>query len=202
MALATERRDAIAALPASGRLREMHGRLERRLEKAGLAEAARERVLDANARAMLHRRDVLGDDEHFETLHPARTLLILLDDCGVHDAETLAAAAGVESEHDALRTATAEAGSADVPTPASSGETLLEDLVAAPLEARLVALAERLDHARHLHLRPPAEWATFHETIGSVYLPLAQRTHPRLARRYDWWWHMFRRRFLAGAEPG
>ena len=205
MALATERRDAVAALPAAGRLREMHGRLERRLEKAGLGAEARERVLDANARAMLHRLEVLGNDEHFETLHSARTLLILLDDCDVDDAETLAAAAGVESAHDALRVAISEpgsAGSAQVPIPASSGETLLEDLVSAPLETRLIALAERLDHARHLHLRPPAEWGAFHESIGSVYLPLAGRSHPRLARRYDWWWRMFRRRFLAGAEPG
>jgi hypothetical protein len=65
---------------------------------------------------------------------------------------------------------------------------------------RLLALAERLDHARHLHLREPAVRAGFHRSVGEIYLPIAHRTHPRLARRYDWWWRMFRRRFLEPAN--
>ena len=191
---------AVTALPPSGRLREMHGRLERRLDKAGLDARSRARVLEANARALLHRLEVLGDEEHFEALHPSRTLLILLDDCDVAEADVLEVAAGVESEHGALLSPGADSHA--VPTPGASGDALIEELVVAPEAIRLIALAERLDHARHLHLRPATAWAPFHAGIGAVYLPLAQRTHARLARRYDWWWSMFRRRFLEGLERG
>ena len=202
MDLAHERRDAVARLPAAGRLRDMHRRIARRLEDAGIDAGARERVLDANAAALLHRRDVLGDDEHFEALHPARTLLILLDDCDVIDADLLEAAASIESEHAELRVAPRGALARAVPTPLEGEDSLAEALVVESAEVRLIALAERLDHARHLHLRPAAAWPRFHETIGAVYRPVAQRTHPRLARRYDWWWRMFGRRFLKSAEFG
>ena len=172
----------------------MHLRLARRLERAGLDAAARARVLDANARALLHRLDVLGDEEHFDVLHPSRTLLILLDDCDVTDAEVLATAALVESEHTDQRID--DVAAARVPTPASSADLLLEELVSAQQPVRLIALAERLDHARHLHLRAPGVWRDFHESIGTVYAPVAERTHARLARRYAWWHRTFRRRFL------
>jgi hypothetical protein len=180
----------------------MHGRLERRLEKAGLASADRDRVLEANAHALLHRAQVLGDEEHFETLHPSRTALVLLDDCDVTDVDVLEAATSVESEHDMLRVAPAGALGSAVPTPRSSGDALLEDLIVAEAPVQLIALAERLDHARHLHLRPEADWDGFHASVGAVYLPVAQRAHARLARRYDWWWQMFERRFLPGRKPG
>ena len=199
MDLARER-SAVSRLPLSGRLREMHGRLARRLEKAGLDELASEQVLEAHAAALLHRLEVLGDDEHFEALHPSRTMLILLDDCDVVDATVLQAAPGVESEHDPLRPAGVDGLAAAVPRPGTHGERLLEELVAASGVVRLLALAERLDHARHLHLRERPAWAPFHTSFGAVYLPIAHRTHPRLARRYDWWWRMFRRRFLEGGK--
>ena len=192
-------RDAVARLPASGRLREMHRRLERRLETAGLAAADRARVLDANASALVHRLAVLEDEEHFEALHPSRTVLILLDDCAVVDADVLSLAPLVESEHGALRVASAEA--ALVPTLDSSGELLTEDLVSAPVDVRTVALAERLDHARHLHLRDRSAWVAFHQTIAETYAPIAGRTHPQLARRFEWWLETFRRRFLEPAPP-
>lgn len=162
--------------------------------------ASRERVLEVVAFAMLHRLELLHDEEHFETLHPARTLLILLDDCDVTDPDVLEAAASIESEHDELRVAPASALATAVPTPLTSGESIAEDLVVAPSDIRLIAIAERLDHARHLHLRPSAAWDAFHASVGAVYLPVAHRTHPRLARRYDWWWRMFGQRFLKRAE--
>ena len=178
----------------------MHGRLARRLEKAGLDERASGPVLEANAAALLHRLDVLRDEEHFEALHPSRTMLILLDDCDVVDATVLEAAASVESEHDALRVDDPSPLAASVPLPHAQRERLLEELVIASGEVRLLALAERLDHARHLHLRDRLEWAAFHASFGAVYLPIAHRTHPRLARRFDWWWRMFQRRFLEGRK--
>ena len=195
MDLARERGDPVDGLPASGRLREMHQRLARRLESARLPEAGRARVLQANAAALVHRQKTLRDEEHFDALHPTRTLLILLDDCDVVDADVLEAAARVESEHDALRVTDVDTLAALVPLPART-ERLMEELVVASGEVRLLALAERLDHARHLHLREPAAWADFHASITDVYVPIAHRTHPRLARRYDWWTRMFRRRFL------
>lgn len=178
----------------------MHGRLARRLERAGLDERSRVPVLEANAAALLHRMELLHDDEHFEALHTSRTMLILLDDCDVVDAAVLQAAAGIESEHEALRVPDISPLAATVPIPGPSQGALIEELVVASGEARLLALAERLDHARHLHLRDRAAWTAFHASFGAVYVPIAQRTHPRLARRCDWWWHMFRRRFLEGGE--
>lgn len=189
---------SVAELPATSRLRGMHRRIEDRLRQAGLAEAAGGQILETNAAALLHRLNVLGDEEHFDLLHPSRTLLILLDDCGVVDAEVLRAAASIESEHVTLRIAPANDLASDVPAPDTT-ETLLEDLVVADAEVRLIALAERLDHARHLHLREPAEWPAFHESMRTVYAPVATRTHPRLDYRYDWWCDMFGRRFLGRA---
>jgi hypothetical protein len=173
----------------------MQRRIERRLERAGLPVAERERVLRANAAALMHRLSVLADDEHFDVLHPSRTLLILLDDCDVTDARLLEAAATVESEHASLRVAAANGLAESVPLPHADAE-LLEQLVVADEDVRLIALAERLDHARHLHLRDPADWVAFHALVEDVYGPVARRTHPRLGRRYDWWLRMFRRRFL------
>lgn len=76
--------------------------------------------------------------------------------------------------------------------------SLLERLVTADEIALLVALAERLDHARHLHLRPEREWAALHAETCDVYRPVAERAHPTLARRYRWWCKTFERKFLRG----
>src|SRR5690606_2415769 len=87
----------------------------------------------------------------------------------------------------------------EVPLPALAGDELLERLLAAGHDARLVALAERLDHARHLHLRPAAGWRAFHTLACETYLPVALRTDPTLARRFRWWCGQFERRYLSGA---
>jgi hypothetical protein len=173
----------------------MQRRLERRLGRAGLPTADAERVLDANAAALLRRLDALRDEEHPDLLHPSRTLSILLDDCDVVDAELLEAAASVESEFAALRIAPRNDLARGVPAP-DTDENLLEALVVATADVRLIALAERLDHARHLHLRESESWSAFHATMCDIYRPVARRTHPQLARRYDWWCPMFGRRFL------
>lgn len=197
----------------------MQERLERQLAKAGLAAPARAQVLDASGRAMTHRAGVLRDDTHFETLHPGRTVLILLDDCGITDADVLTAAALVETEHSTLRIGaeatlrasgrkpsrtgphvpSARALASGVPVPASAGDALLEELIVAAEAVRRIALAERLDHARHLHLRELSVWSDFHRLIDDVYLPVARRSDDRLARRLAWWYRTFQRRFL-GAD--
>jgi mRNA-degrading endonuclease toxin of MazEF toxin-antitoxin module len=167
-------------------------------------------LAEAHALAMGPRAHALGHDDHHPLyLHPGRTVLILLRDAGVTDPVVLAGAALTESEDPAFRIpldrvrGTAGPGVADlvggVPMPGT--ETLAEVLVTADEPVRLVALAERLDHARHAHLRETDEaWRrALHEEVGAVYLPIAERTHPRLAQRYRHWWRVFGRRLGEGA---
>jgi hypothetical protein len=72
----------------------------------------------------------------------------------------------------------------------------LEWLVQLDGDALLVALAERLDHARHLHLAPAATWPDFHRRFAKADLPAASRSDARLAWRMQWWHDSFARRFL------
>lgn len=157
----------------------------------------------AHALAMEPRVRAL-DPRHPLLLHPGRTVLILLRDASASDPVLLATAAVTESEDDAFRldprAVRRELGDGvaelvtSVPLPGS--ETFVEDLVAASERVRLVALAERLDHARHAHVRDADEgWRrAMHEQAKAVYLPLAERTHPRLAQRYRHWCRAFARR--------
>lgn len=158
----------------------------------------------AHARAMAPRVHALEDDHDPSYLHPGRVALILLRDAGVTDGEVLAASCLAESEDEAFRVGSAEvrvafgdhvAGLAAVPR--ASLDELAEVLVTASHEARLVALAERLDQVRHAHLRHDRGdlWkAAALEGVRSVYLPVAERTHPRLARRFRHWGKAFARR--------
>jgi len=163
----------------------------------------------AHALAMAPRVRAFGHDDHHPLyLHPGRTVLILLRDVGVTDPVVLAAAALTESEDAELRIGPAEVRGAvgdqvadlvrAVPLPGA--ETLAEALVTAEEPVRLVALAERLDHARHAHLREADQaWRrTLHDEVGAVYLPVAERTHPRLAQRYRHWWRVFGKRLERG----
>jgi (p)ppGpp synthase/HD superfamily hydrolase len=180
---------------------------------ASLARAAQTHGVDgpgvallsrANALAMAPRVERLDDDHHPLYLHPGRTALILLRDAGVTDAKVLAAACVTESEDEIfavdegdIRAALGDQVArlvAALPRPRSS--TWVEDLVIASEHIRLVVLAERLDHLRHAHLRAAGgEWErTVHVEGGSVYLPLAERTNPTLARRYRHWHRTFARR--------
>ncbi len=184
---------------------------------ASVARAARSFGVDApgiglvgraHAVAMAPRVRALDDDHHPLYLHPGRTVLILLRDALVTDPVVLAAAAVTESEDVVFRIAGEEVGRsvgedvarlvAEVPMPDT--ETLAEALVMADERVRLVALAERLDHARHAHLREADDaWRrALHEQVGAVYLPVAERTHERIAQRYRHWWRAFARRLGDG----
>lgn len=154
--------------------------------------------------AMAPRAARIQDDHAPAFLHPGRTALILMDDLGVADADVVAAGALAETVF--LELAAHEAGVDpapaaildELPVPARDGELLLERLVVAPEAVRLVALAERLDHARHLHLEPDLDWHAFHHETCAIYAPIAERAHPTLARRFAWWCRTFERRFLRG----
>ncbi len=166
----------------------------------GIAKGGVQLITAAYALAMEPRRQRLDDDHHPAYLHPARSALILMDDVGERGPTVVAAAALVETEHECLRVSTdrlapivgpevAQLVSA-VPTPGAEG--LVEALVLSAPEVARVALAERLDQLRHAHLREDLEWRRrAHAEAQTVYLPLAERTDPTLARRYRWWCAMF-----------
>lgn len=171
-----------------------------------MARDDRSRLGDAFRAAMEPRMSRIEDDHHPDYLHPARTALILTDDCRVADVVTLVAAILAETRVPELAVPAATAHRLDpeaaailaaVPAPHEQGDRLLESLLALSPETSLVACAERLDHARHLHLRPRDEWEDYHAATCAAYAPVAGRTHPRLGERLDGWCSLFRRRFLA-----
>lgn len=181
----------------------MARRLDGTGRRAGLSEEETGRILDAYRLAMRPRQHQLSDDHDPDFLHPARTALILLDDLGVSAPDTIAAGVLAETVHPELAVdpdTLADRSVRDLlqrlPGPDLGAEQLLRTLRAAPETVRLIALAERLDHARHLHLREQTEWMDFHSLTCDVYRPIAEETHPTLARRFRWWCRMFTRRFL------
>jgi hypothetical protein len=182
----------------------MSRRLARTADRLGIDAAGRTRILDAFRLAMGPRLDRIEEDHHPDYLHPARTALILMDDTGEADPVTLAAALFVETRDptllppaDAMRGVSPDAAAlaAEVPVPART-ERLLETLLALPDTAIRIAAAERLDHVRHLHLRPEDEWADAWAATREAYVPVTRRVDTTLAGRLDWWCDMFERRFL------
>jgi len=175
----------------------------------GLEDDAVERVAAAHALAMAPRIAAIEDDHDPAYLHPGRCVLLLLQDVGGVPALALGAAAVHESERPDLRVAVddirAELGDvvADLvgSLPLPGDERLLERLVTLDEPALLVALAERLDQLRHAHLREDhAWWRTIFDEADAIWVPMAERTHPRLADRFRHWHRTFARRLAkAGA---
>ena len=182
----------------------MAARLTDTFLHSGVPEGDAHSVVRAYWLAMERRRDL--DVEHPMALHPARTVLILFHDCRVRDAAVLSAAAAIDT-HASTRavpcsTLASEVGAgaaqvcADVPVPQVAGEELLEALLIAEHNAQLIALAERLDFARHLHLLPDENWGREHALVRAVYLPVALRADEMLGRRFARWVDAFGRRRL------
>lgn len=185
----------------------MSRRLDRTARRLGVPDDERRLILDAFSAAMQPRRDRIADDHHPDYLHPARTALILMDDARESDPTVLAMALFCETRDPSLAAsigaierisrAVAE-GLAGIPLPSHGGEPLIESLLALSPGQSRVAVAERLDHARHLHLRDREEWAVYHATTCAVYARVAGRVHATLGERLDWWCSTFRRQFLEG----
>lgn len=182
----------------------MSRRLDRTAARVGVPAAGRALVLDAFRVAMEPRRARITQDHHPDYLHPARTALILMDDTREAEPVTLAAALFTETRDPSLAAPTKrlvevspEAASlvAGIPLPDRT-DHLLEALLALPAPAARVAAAERLDHARHLHLRDPTEWDEWHAVTRAVYVPATNRVDDTLAVRLQWWCDMFARRFM------
>ena len=154
--------------------------------------------------AMGPRVEALEDDHHPAYLHPGRGPLILLQDVGDVDVSVLVAAALHESQDHHLEVAASEVEEAmgaatltvvqSIPRPGD--ERLVERLLTLGSGLALAALAERLDHIRHLHLRDDlvGEWAPTYSEVLAAWLPFAERTHPQLARRYAHWARTFVKR--------
>lgn len=179
---------------------------------ASVASAAAACGFDADAVAVLGRAYALAmeprlaaidDDHHPAYLHPGRTVLILLRDVGplpldalcaatVHDSEDADLRVSVASVRDALGDQVADMVSS-LPLPGDG--RLVERLVTLEEAPLLAALAERLDQLRHAHLREDvAWWREIHAEAGAAWVPVAERTHPRLADRFRHWHRTFGRR--------
>lgn len=170
----------------------------------GCSETEVGAVARALSLAMEPRLATLDDDHHPAYLHPGRSALILLQDVGKVDVAVLVVAVIHESADSALRVSARrvqqELGGAAVDAvraiPLPGDERLIERLVTLGPGTGLAALAERLDHLRHLHVREDLmdTWADAYEEVSRAWLPFAQRTHPRLATRYGHWARTFVKR--------
>lgn len=156
---------------------------------------------------------LLDDDHHPAFLHPGRTLLVLLHDTEGFDGDDLLAAALYESwdrllASDEARVSDELGGDSlailqSLPGVSEPGSTSpVEELILLPTGLALVVLAERLDHLRHLHLRPELRpvWEDVHRDVRAVWLPLAQRVSDRLATRYAHWVRAFDRRLARASR--
>lgn len=157
--------------------------------------------------AMIEERATFVTDEHDpDFLHTGRTAVILLEDVMVREGAVVAAAVLYDSMHPELCAAAFHLAAGcgrvaqqlleELPAGSEDDAERVEALVTASEGARLVAVAERLDHARHLHLHDASQWRAFHEEFVRVFLPLAHRTHPQLAYRCDRWSTAFGERHL------
>lgn len=169
--------------------------------RAGVADVTL--IEDAYWAALQPRLRHYSDVFHHDMLHPARTVLILLEQADCRDETLLAAGALTETVSEAVRVPLGVVRTVNdvvgelvesVPNPLDDSESLAEELVTAGDDVALVAIAERLDHARHLHMRDAATWRAFHEQVLAVYLPVAQRVDEKLFRRFERWATAFQRR--------
>ena len=183
-------------------------RVDRTLAAAGVDRPGRNLIGKAIEAAMAPRLAAIEDDHDPDYLHPARTVLVLLDDVGLADPVALAAASLLDTRRDDLevpdRVVTERVSSAVTAfrnsVPRSGSGALLEDLLASEPDVALVALAERLDHIRHAHLWGDlSEARAAHQEATEVYLKMAERTHALLAARYARWCRSFGERYLKNA---
>lgn len=168
--------------------------------RAVLPESASVVVRGALAQSLEWRDTRIADDHDPRYLHPARTIRILIADGECRSTETLAAAAFVDTIDLDLAppapAASLTAIVAAVPRPDLHGDELLERLVTADIDVGLLAIAERLDHARHIHMRSDLHWPSFHHQVRTVYAPAARRFSALIARRFERWADAFERRLI------
>ena len=188
--------------------RERAAHMARRLLREAVARGvdAPERLDEAFRYAMEPRHRLLDDDHDPRYLHPGRTALVLMGDGGVVDGSWIGAAVLAETASPEL--AWTPRGEAPEwlrgswtrarEVPGLEDPRLAERLVTAVPEAATLALSEYLDQLRHLHL-----WAGEDRVIRAaraaeeILLPVARRSTPVLARRFEWWVRRVGRGFSA-----
>lgn len=171
-------------------------------QRAGIHPAV---LVSAYESSVARRLRLLGNVFHPDLLHPARTALILLGDAQCSDDVVLAASTLVDTEYPEMQQPQQEIRAAfgdkvaglvaAVPDPAAN-EALVEELVMAPRDVALIAVAERLDHARHLHFRDPVHWRPFYAQIVDVYVPFSGRISDPLQQRLSKWSASFAKKLL------
>lgn len=188
----------------SGRAAQMARSLASTARSHGLGDDEVGALAGAHSLAMTPRVDVLEDDHHPAYLHPGRSALILLRDVGRVDVSVLVVAALHESLDVHLRVGAEELEEhvgpaalealASIPHPGD--ERLVERLLMLGPGLSLAALAERLDHLRHLHVRADLVdlWPDSYQEVVEAWLPFARRVHPKLAVRYAHWARTFVKR--------
>ena len=168
--------------------------------RAVLTGAEANIVRGALAEALAVRDADVGDDHDPRYLHPARTIRILIADGACRSVGALAAAAFVDTLDPDLApvppTALLRSLVGAVPRPDRDADQLLERIITADHDVALVALAERLDHARHLHMRRELLWSEFHAEARAVYIPAARRFAAQIAHRFERWADAFERRLI------
>lgn len=169
----------------------------------GLDAEAVGRLKRAHGLAMEPRLAAIDDDHDPAYLHPGRTALVLLRDVGDVPIPALCAAtvhesgdAGLRVDASSVRAVLGEDVASIVSSlPLPGDERLAERLVSLDRGALLAALSERLDQLRHAHLRDDlAWWRSIYDEAAAVWVPLAERAHPRLRDRYMHWQRTFARR--------
>jgi len=185
-------------------------RLRRTAAASGCSQDEVQRV-DRAFRIALEKRVRVMPEPDPRFLHPARTALILLADVGLRDCSSLEAALLFDSQYVELTTSAEEAGQhglgeaaarlSQLPRHGLGEAELLEALVVLDSTDLAVALAERLDHARHLHFTPAVDWPAFHRQVVEVYMPVARRSGI-LADRFDAWAEAFGRRLARNGTIG
>lgn len=186
-----------------GRAVRMGERLRRTAHEVGLPQKDVELLATAHALAMAPRVAALSDDHDPAYLHPGRTAAILLDDLAMLDAGWVAAGMlldtgrpDLEAQDEVLQELPPELLERRCSLPRPGSETLVEDLLSLQPVALNVALAERLDHLRHIHLWADVDAAArVYAHAAESYSRVAARSHPKLARRYAWWTRTFGRKF-------
>jgi hypothetical protein len=172
--------------------------MARRLVREAVARGVDEpdRLEDAFGRAMEPRHRLLDDDHDPRYLHPGRSALVLMSDGGVVDgrwilASILTETASPELAFTPARQAPAwlhEAWVRAREVPGAEDPDLAERLLTAEPEAAVLALCEYLDQLRHLRLwAGAARVARVARTAEEILLPVARRSSPVLARRFEWW---------------
>jgi (p)ppGpp synthase/HD superfamily hydrolase len=166
--------------------------------RAALPEPDANVVRAALSQSLEYRSGLITDERDPRLLHTARTIRILIADGACRSADALAAAAFVDTVDHFLVPMPPVARLAAIvnAVPHPDADDLLERIVTADIDVGLITVAERLDHARHLHLRDDLDRHSFHAGIRAVYAPGARRFSAQIARRLERWADAFERRLI------